>query len=156
MRQWGIALLAACAAALAGCGHEAVVSQSGEVPNGEWAFTHSLRFTADISDTLAPMNYYIQLRHGGDYAYRNLIVYFKTFRPDNTYTVDTVDCPLAAPNGQWLGRGLGDLLDSRVLFKINQRFPMSGTYNFEIQHAMRPDTIHEVFDVGLVVEKAKA
>ncbi|MEZ4720904.1 MAG: gliding motility lipoprotein GldH [Flavobacteriales bacterium] len=140
---------------LTSCGPEAIINESHEIPNGEWVFENGVQFSAEIVDTLQPVNYYIQVRHSGNYAYRNLIVYFKTFYPNNTYMVDTINCPLAEPSGKWLGSGLGDMLDNRILFKINQRFPMSGGYNFEIQHAMRPDIIHEVYDVGLLIEKAK-
>lgn len=143
----GVALLAAC-------GPTAVVNQTAEIAQGKWAFEDAKTFSAQIADTLKPVNYKVQVRHGGNYPYRNLIVYFKTYYPNNTYMIDTINCPLAAASGKWHGSGLGDLFDNEVLFKINQRFPQSGTYNFEIQHAMRPDTIEEIYDIGVLIESA--
>lgn len=139
---------------MSSCATDALVNETREVPNHEWVFENTALFTAEVTDTLTPFNYFIQLRHSGNYAYRNLILYFKTYYPNNTYIVDTIDCPLAEVNGKWRGTGLGDLLDNRIMFKINQKFPLTGSYNFELQHAMRPDTIHEIYDVGLLIERA--
>lgn len=145
---------AAASVLLVSCGPPPLVDEITEIQKGEWRFEDARRFSAEITDTLTPCNYYMLIRHGGDYAYQNLIVYFKTYYPDNTFTVDTIDCPMADQNGKWLGKGLGDLLDNPVLFKTNTQFRLSGTYNFEIQHAMRADTIHEIYDVGVRIESA--
>jgi gliding motility-associated lipoprotein GldH len=150
MRLAGIVLITLL---LAGCTEEALINQTREVSNAKWAFDDPVKMSVDVLDTTSSYAYVIQLRHSGDYRYRNLIVYFKTFYPNNTYMVDTVDCPLAEPSGRWLGSGLGDILDNQILFKINQPFPISGTYNFEIQHAMRSDTVHEIYDMGLLIKK---
>lgn len=150
MRLAGIVLITLL---LAGCTEEALINQTREVSNAKWAFDDPVKMSVDVLDTASSYAYFIQLRHSGDYRYRNLIVYFKTFYPNNTYMVDTVDCPLAEPSGRWLGSGLGDILDNQILFKINQPFPISGTYNFEIQHAMRSDTVHEIYDMGLLIKK---
>lgn len=80
--------------------------------------------------------------------------FFKTYFPNNTYQVDTIDCPLAERSGRWYGSGLGDLLDNRIMFKRNVQLPQAGNYKFELQHAMRSDTIEEVYDIGLRIEKA--
>ena len=145
----------ALALMLTGCADEALLNQSQEMKKGEWVFDQPVKLGLDLSDTLNNYAYFIQLRHGGEYKYRNLIVYFKTFYPNNTYKVDTIDCPLAEPNGRWLGSGLGDILDNQILFKINQKFPLGGVYNFEIQHAMRSDTVHEIYDMGLLIKRMK-
>lgn len=139
---------------LASCSPPSLVNQITEIPGGEWGFEDAKRFTVEIRDTLTPCNYYALIRHGGNYEYQNLILYFKTYYPDHTYIVDTIDCPMADASGRWLGKGLGDLLDNRVMFKRNTRFKMTGTYSFEIQHAMRPDTVHEIYDVGILIESA--
>lgn len=139
---------------LSSCGNEALIKETTEIQNGNWAFNDARRITCTVDDTLTPYNYQLLVRHGGDYAWQNLIVYFRTYFPNNTYKVDTLNCMLAEPSGKWKGKGLGDLLDNQILFKINEPFPRSGKYIFEIQHAMRPDTIHEIYDIGLLVEKA--
>ncbi len=150
MRFFGAAIIFLT---LAGCIEDALLNQAQEISHGAWAFDQPVKMSLDVSDSLDNYGYFIQLRHGGDYKYRNLIVYFKTFYPNNTYIVDTIDCPLAEPSGRWLGSGLGDIYDNQILFKINQQFPQGGVYNFEIQHAMRSDTVHEIYDMGLLVKR---
>lgn len=152
MRLTGFVILV-CSTLLMGCENDAFINKTVELKDAAWSFNDPMKISAEIEDTTGTHNFYIQLRHGGNYKYQNLIVFFKTFYPNNTYTVDTIDCPLAEPSGRWLGSGLGDILDNRILFKINHKFPQSGTYNFELQHAMRPDTIHEIYDVGLIVQR---
>lgn len=142
------------AGVLGSCNPPALVNQTEEVADGHWEFGDIKRFTVDVEDTLQLYNYHILVRHGGNYGYQNLIVYFKTFYPNNTYDIDTINCMMAYPTGEWIGSGLGDLIDNDVLFKINQPLPLPGTYNFEIQHAMRPDTIEEIYDVGILIESA--
>lgn len=138
---------------LVGCESDPLINETMEIDASIWAYEQPVTFTAEVDDTLANHNFYIQLRHGGDYKYQNLIVFFRTYYPNNTFITDTVDCPLAEPDGKWKGSGLGDILDNRIVFKINQKFPQTGTYNFELQHGMRPDSIHEIYDVGLLVHQ---
>ena len=140
--------------ALSSCNDSVVLSELTTIDSGKWGFEDSWMITAELNDTLTPMNYFIQVRHGANYPYQNLILYFKTFYPNNTYKVDTIDCPLAERSGKWYGTGLGDLLDNRIMFKRNVQLPQGGKYKFELQHAMRSDTIEEVYDIGLRIEKA--
>lgn len=148
-------IAAMIALGMSSCTKDALLNETMTVPNGNWSFADVKRFSAEVSDTLTPYNFYIQVRHGGNYEYQNLIVCFKTYFPNHTFKIDTIDCPMADASGKWYGSGLGDLLDNPVMFKRNLQFPMSGTYNFEIQHAMRPDTIHEIYDMGLRINRAQ-
>src|SRR5687767_5114196 len=107
---------------LVSCGPRTLVNEITEIQKGEWQFEDAKHFSAEITDTLTPCNYYMLIRHGGDYPYQNLVLYFKTYYPNNTFTVDTIDCPMADQSGRWLGKGLGDLVDNPVLFKRNTPF----------------------------------
>lgn len=139
---------------LTGCGREALIFETSEIENGRWAFSDTRRINVNVNDTTTPYNYQLLVRQGGDYAWQNLVVYLKTYYPNNTYQVDTLNCILAEPNGAWRGEGLGDLIDNRILFRMNEPFSMSGNYIFELQHAMRMDTVSEVYDIGLCIEKS--
>ena len=139
---------------LSACNGDYILNETKEVAGGDWAFEAPKSFTAEVTDTLTPQHFYLLLRHGGNYSYQNLIVIVKTCFPNNTFVADTIDCPLADPSGKWYGSGLGDLLDNRIMFKRNVQMPFAGTYKFELQHAMRSDTIHEVYDVGIAIESA--
>lgn len=139
---------------LSSCGGTDMINETREIPGGDWGFEEPISFSVEVGDTLTPQNFYILLRHGGNYSYQNAIVIVKTYLPNNTFISDTIDCPLADPSGKWYGSGLGDLMDNKIMFKRNVQMPFEGTYKFELQHAMRPDTIHEVYDVGIAIEAA--
>lgn len=139
---------------LAACGPQTLLTETTEIKDGEWRFEDSRTVSCDVRDTLTPFNFHVLLRHGANYKYQNLIIYFKQYYPNNTYTIDTIDCPLADNSGRWYGSGIGDLLDNRIMFKRNVQFPMAGVYNFELQHAMRSDTVEEIYDIGLLIEGA--
>jgi gliding motility-associated lipoprotein GldH len=66
---------------------------------------------------------------------------------------DTVELTLADASGKWLGSGMGDIWDNRVLFKQSFRFPEKGTYQFALEQAMRVDPLPQVMDVGIRIEK---
>lgn len=139
---------------MSSCDKNVVLSESSPIEDGKWAFENNVEIAVELTDTLSPLNFFIEVRHGSNYPYQNLILFFKTYFPNNTYKVDTIDCPLAEKSGRWYGSGLGDLLDNRIMFKRNVQLPQAGGYKFELQHAMRPDTIEEIYDIGLRIEKA--
>ena len=62
---------------------------------------------------------------------------------------------LADLDGEWLGKGSGNLYSYQVSALTNFKFPEKGTYTFSIEQNMRDNPLHEVNDVGLRVEKAK-
>jgi gliding motility-associated lipoprotein GldH len=124
-----------------------------------WNRNKHLTFRFDISDTLISYNIYLNLRHRGDYKYSNIFLFINTQGPDSMNIRDTIDFPLANEKGKWhgkkdwLGTGIGDLFDNRLIYKKNVIFPKKGTYTIEIEQAMREIIIESVSDVGVRVEK---
>lgn len=70
-------------------------------------------------------------------------------------SVTRYEVKLAGKDGEWFGKGSGNLYSYQVPFKTNIKFPAKGNYHFEIEQNMRDNPLHEVSDVGLRVEKAK-
>ena len=62
---------------------------------------------------------------------------------------------LADEKGRWMGDGMGDLWDNRILFKKDFVFPHSGHYRFELEQAMRMDPLPGILDAGIRIEQAK-
>jgi gliding motility-associated lipoprotein GldH len=74
--------------------------------------------------------------------------------PDGKLDRDTLEIMLAGKDGKWLGEGLGDIWDNRILFKKNVSFPLKGEYRFELTQAMRLDPLPGIMDVGMRVERS--
>jgi gliding motility-associated lipoprotein GldH len=140
----------------------AVIDDSTEFANHNWAYTNKVKFTVNITDAQVPYNLYLNLRVTGDYKYSNMFVLIQQTNPANASTKlgttagTRYEVKLANPDGEWLGEGSGNLYSYQTLFKQNYKFPQPGTYTFQLEQNMRDNPLREVADAGIRVEKAVA
>jgi gliding motility-associated lipoprotein GldH len=137
------------------CDNTRIFEQNQAIPEIGWSSKNVLKFDVDVANIKVPTNFYINVRNADGYPYSNLFLFIKTKFPNGKMSNDTLECILANENGKWIGKGLGDIYDNQIPFKRNVRFPEAGKYTFEIQHAMRMDTIPLIMDVGLRIAKAE-
>jgi len=135
-----------------------VFEENVDIPNEKWAVSEKAILETAINDTVNPHNFLINVRNTERYPYRNLYVFVKTVFPNGKSSNDTVGIILADATGRWLGNGSGYLKSSShpsnsIMYKYNKRFPISGEYRFEIEHAMRTDTLIGIKNIGLRIEK---
>ncbi len=123
------------------------------IPEAEWRQEDRVAFDVDINDTLSGYEFGIGLRHLENYRYSNLFVFLHTRMPNGNVTHDTIECTLATPEGKWLGKSSGSMRDMIVPLNENLRFPLTGTYHFEIEQAMREPVLKGISDIGLYIEK---
>jgi len=136
------------------CNNIAVYDKTKDVGNG-WTASEKVSFLVDIQDSLAPFDFYINVRNSIDYDFSNLFFFIKTVFPDGRYAVDTVNVWLADPKGNWLGSGIGKYRDNKILFKKHGRFPMKGTYRFEFEQAMREVKLDGITSIGIRIENSE-
>ena len=123
------------------------------IPEAEWRQENRVAFDVDINDTLSGYEFGIGLRHLENYRYSNLFVFLHTRMPNGNVTHDTIECTLATPEGKWLGKSSGSMRDLTVPLNESLRFPLTGTYHFEIEQAMREPVLKGISDIGLYIEK---
>ena len=123
------------------------------IPEAEWRQEDRVAFDVDINDTLSPYRFGIGLRHLENYHYSNLFVFLHTRMPNGNITHDTIECTLATPEGRWIGKSSGSMRDLLVPLNENLLFPLTGTYHFEIEQAMREPVLQGISDIGLYIEK---
>lgn len=140
---------------LSSCDSSRLYEENKEIENNAWYANKPLQFQAQIPDSVQGYNVYINLRNASHYPFSNIFLFLNTTFPDGQIDRDTVEIMLASPEGKWLGDGLGDIWDNRVLFKRNVRFPMKGEYRFEFIQAMRLDPLPGIMDAGIRIEKAE-
>lgn len=142
---------------LSGCTDGLLHSETRPVPDGSWHQAWQPEFNFDVADTLGQYDTYIDIRHTGDYAYSNLLLFVTLKRPNGHAVRDTVEIPLADATGRWLGKGLGFIrsngAEAHVLYKYNNRFPQTGRYGVVLEQAMRVDPLQGIIDVGMSIEK---
>ena len=123
------------------------------IPEAEWRQEDRVAFDVNINDTLSPYRFGIGLRHLENYRYSNLFVFLHTRMPNGNITHDTIECTLATPEGRWIGKSSGSMRDLLVPLNENLLFPLTGTYHFEIEQAMREPVLKGITDIGLFIEK---
>lgn len=138
---------------LSSCDSNVVFEENKKFPENRWEQKNNIVFTTEIKDTLTPHNIYLNVRNAGGYQFSNLFVFFTTQTPTGKRERDTVELTLADPSGKWLGEGLGDIWDNRLLFKDNFLFPEKGVYTFTLEQAMRFDPLPQLMDIGIRIER---
>lgn len=125
--------------------------------DGFWSKTQKIPFEFEITDTNGVYDFHTNLRIAATYPYSNIFILVYAYNPDGRLTKELVEFKLAEDNGKWLGHGLGDVYDYRM---INDRFKevevkKLGKYRFEFRQMMRTETLRGVKAVGLRVSHHK-
>ncbi|MCX6294907.1 MAG: gliding motility lipoprotein GldH [Bacteroidetes bacterium] len=148
-------LLQLLALLFSSCDRNRIFEQNQSIPESGWAQTNPLKFDVDIKDPSTSANFYVNVRNADGYPYGNIFLFIKTVFPNGKLSNDTLECVLSDEKGKWLGKGMGDIYDNQIPFKRNVRFPMAGSYHFEIAQGMRIESVPLIMDVGLRIEKAE-
>ncbi len=148
-----IAILLITAIIIASCDPGRVYDESREIPPAGWHKDSAAVFVTEMNDTVSTYDFYINLRHTTDYRYSNFYLFLNTFFPNQSMARDTIELILADKTGEWQGSGFGSIKDLQVPVRKNLRFPVSGIYRFEIEQAMRQDTLRGISNIGIRIEK---
>ena len=138
---------------LISCDKSIIYVENQSIPESGWKKESKLSFTADINDTIHPLNIYLNVRNKGNYAYSNLYLFLNTIFPNGEVSRDTLEVFLADPKGKWIGNGIGDIKSLELLFIKNVRFVKTGKYTFEFEQAMREDELKGINELGIKIEK---
>lgn len=139
---------------MAACDRNVFFVDDQRVNSSGWNMNDKLVFDVQVDDTTRLYTFLIDLRLTADYPYRNAFFFVNTTFPDGGVAADTVECPVAQPDGQWLGKRTGGYIDNRYSFRKNMIFPMRGSYRFEIAHGMRDTNVVGIKNVGLRIVHA--
>jgi gliding motility-associated lipoprotein GldH len=137
------------------CNDNRIFEENTEIPGSGWDSSNVISFNVDIKDPASAADFYVNVRNADGYPYSNLFLFVKTKFPNGKFSNDTLECLLADENGKWTGKGIGDIYDNRIPFKKNVRFPLAGTYTFEIRHGMRIPNVPLIMDIGMRIEKSE-
>lgn len=137
------------------CDRSAIFDETIDVKEGGWFKNDLARFDVLIDDSTGSYDYYLNIRHSVDYRYSNLFVFMNTTYPTGNISRDTVEFVLADKSGKWHGKGWGEIKDNSILLVKGIKFPLQGAYTFQIQQAMREDTLKGVSNIGIRIEHSK-
>ena len=138
---------------LVSCGNDKLFNDSVVIPEAKWDNRMLPFFDLTVNDTLSDYAFYLNIRHLENYRYSNLYVFLHTEFPNGNITHDTIECTFARPDGSWMSKGNGTIRSAKILLNPALRFPLTGSYHFEIEQAMRDDVLKGITDIGLSFEK---
>ena len=119
-----------------------------------WSYSEKIRIPVKIEATDISYNLYLNLRHSAEYKYSNIFIIIHIIGPDGKKFSERREFKLALADGEWLGSGSGNMYSYQINFKENYKFPVKGTYIFELEQNMRDNPLYHVSDAGIRVEKA--
>lgn len=135
-----------------GCDSNQVFDENQAIDNQVWKSDDIKTFAFEVTDTLSPLNIYVNLRTTTEYPYSNIYVFLYSVYPNGSTNKDTLEFLLAKPDGQWLGDNSGTVVEFKGLIASGGRFSKAGRYEFQLQHAMREVDLPEIIDIGMRVE----
>ncbi len=132
--------------AAVGCGPGPVAVDSVELDPEGWHAADTARLTFSVDQPEHRHDLQFGLRHSEDYPYSNLYLFVRLDYPNGRSLTDTLECPLAAPTGEWYGDG-SRWIDQRIGYKRGVGFPLPGEYTLQVVHAMRQDPLPGMAEV---------
>lgn len=140
---------------LMACSKIDVFEKNVAIENHEWKSSFTPAVTFDILDTTAAYNLYIVLRHADAYDFNNIWLKCTVIFPDSSKKSQQYNLPLATNDIGWMGTGMDDIYETRILIQPRTKFNKPGQYQFILQQIMREDPLEHVLNAGLRIEKVK-
>ncbi|RYU95821.1 gliding motility lipoprotein GldH [Emticicia agri] len=137
------------------CDSNAIYKSFIDFKDTNWYVKDVPAFTFEVKDETIPYDIYLLVRNASQYPYNNLYVTRYIYGPDNKLiNKELKQIILFEPKtGKPLGKGLGDIWDSKVLSSRGYKFPKKGKYTIKLQQYMRQDPLPFIMSIGLSVEK---
>lgn len=142
------------------CSDSLVYSEYRATTNGSWNRDDIKEFLISEMDSVVPHDIYIMVRNDYSFPYSNLFLIAELSTPDEEVFRDTLEYEMARPDGNWLGKGAGSVIENKLWYKENIVFTKAGVYKIQLSHAMRQngqvdgiDNLKGITDVGIEVER---
>ncbi|NTW23322.1 MAG: gliding motility lipoprotein GldH [Lentimicrobium sp.] len=140
-------------ALLCSCDRNKLYDESLSLDNDKWPKDKAMAFKVNVEDTVGTYRFFINVRNNTSYRYNNIYFFLTTEFPGGGMSRDTIECLLAAKDGDWFGKGTGRYRDNQIPIRSNIRFPRAGTYTLSLNQAMREDVLEGISEAGVRLEK---
>jgi gliding motility-associated lipoprotein GldH len=137
------------------CGQNQVFDEVVAVPREGWTTSDTLSFNVAISDTSAIYDVLLHIRNEKTYGYSNLWLFIETTAPNGNTIRDTLEVILADDQGEWLGRGIGNVNTLLLPYITQVKFKYRGIYTFSIVQGMRDTMLENILNIGLRIDYSK-
>ena len=142
------------------CDSNIVVSEMKSLP-GYWGQNEKLEFVIPELDSLKTYHVFFHVRNTNEYPYNNIYIIANIQFPHGKTVIDTLEYRMAAPDGSWLGTGIGGVKESKLWYKENVSFFEKGNYILTVSQAVRNNgevsgvsQLKGITEVGYSIEEA--
>lgn len=118
------------------CNSNTLVGESRSITGG-WEKQDVVEFEIPPLDSLQAYHLFLHVRNTNEYPYNNLFLIASMEFPYGKTVTDTLEYRMAAPDGSWLGTGIGTIKENKLWYKEGVRFFEEGSYKLRVSHAMR-------------------
>lgn len=137
---------------ISSCSDNNLVDTNDAVAENSWLYAKSAKATVEIKDINQSYAVHFKLRHTLDYKYANLFVIMR-LKGDSLNKSTRYEFKIAKPDGEWLGKGSGDIFTHNFPLLKDYRFAMPGKYEIEIIQNMRDNPLTGISDIGITVSR---
>lgn len=125
-----------------------------------WGQNDVVEFVIPQMDSLKKYDVFLNIRNSNEYPYNNIFIIASMNFPHGKVVTDTLEYRMAAPDGTWLGTGIGSVKESKLWYKENISFPETGNYVLRISQAVRNNgeaggvsELKGILDIGYSIEE---
>jgi len=129
--------------------------QTTTYPEHQWSSKQVNQYQFNIADSNARYNMFFVIRHHNAYHYKNIWLQVISQAAGDSIQKQTININLADDMNGWLGSGMDDIYDHRVLMNTQPLKLPKGSFKVSIQQIMREDPLQNILTTGVRVEKAK-
>lgn len=139
---------------LSSCTNTHLVDVNMAIPENNWSYAKNVTTTFEVKDSGLAYHLSFKIRNNTAYRYSNIYVVMR-LKGDSLSKNTRYQFQLAKADGEWLGKGSGDLYSNTFSLLKNFHFPKAGKYTLEVEQNMRDNPLVGISDVGLTVEEVK-
>lgn len=134
------------------CSNNNLVDTNDAVAEHSWLYAKSAKANIEIKDINQAYAIHFKLRHTVAYKYANLFIVMR-LKGDSLNKSTRYEVKLAKNNGEWIGKGSGDIFTNNFALIKDYRFDRPGKYQIEITQNMKDNPLVGISDVGITVSK---
>jgi len=141
------------------CQNNIVFEQTKDIETDGWHKDSIVSMRYQPLDTTQLYDLFFLVRNDNSYPYSNLFL-ISTIENDKHKITDTLEYEMADAKGNWLGSGMSDLKESKLIYKKKYRFKDTLPVNFQVQQAVRKtgntmgdDILPGIKTIGIIIEK---
>jgi len=146
---------------LSGCRQNTVYNKIVDIKGKGWQKDSIIQLDFAPQNINKPYNISFLIRNDNTYPYANIFLIASMENPQKK-VVDTLEYAMADKEGKWLGSGIWDLKESKLIYKKNYRFKDTLPVVFKVQQAVRKSgnikgdsILPGIKTVGIIIEEAE-